>query len=400
MSTHHPSHLTREVQVGVTRFLLLGTAHVSPESVADVRRAIDTEAYDAVAVELCATRYQSMTDPHALERLDLFEILRNGKAGMVMASLALGAYQQRLAEQFDIRPGAELEAGITGARRLGLPLWCIDREIGTTLKRVYRNIPWWQRPGLFTGLVGSLLSRQDIGAEDIERLKQGDMLEATFSEFASGSSALYEPLIAERDRYMAARLRESVDSADTPPARVLVVVGAGHLSGLADALADPGLSPAEEREHLDAVPPPARWPRLLPWAVAAVILTGFAIGFSRSTALGLQLVVDWVVINGSLCAAGALLARGHPLTVGGSFLAAPLTSLNPTIGAGFVAAAIELFARRPRVEDFRALRDAVTHWRGWWHNRVARTLLVFLFASLGSAVGTYLAGFRIVERLI
>jgi pheromone shutdown-related protein TraB len=400
MSTHQPSHLTREVQVGATCFVLLGTAHVSPESVADVRRAIDTEAYDAVAVELCATRYQSMADPHALERLDLFEILRGGKAGMVMASLALGAYQQRLADQFDIRPGAELEAGITGARRLGLALWCVDREIGTTLKRVYRNIPWWQRPGLFTGLIGSLLSRQDIDAEDIERLKQGDMLEATFSEFATGSSALYEPLIAERDRYMAARLRESAETADTPPARVLVVIGAGHLNGLADALMDTTLSPVEERRRLDQVPPPARWPRLLPWAVAAVILLGFAIGFSRSTALGLQLVVDWVVINGSLCAVGALLARGHPLTVGGSFLAAPLTSLNPTIGAGFVAAAIELFARRPRVEDFRALRDAVTHWRGWWHNRVARTLLVFLFASLGSAVGTYLAGFRIVERLI
>jgi pheromone shutdown-related protein TraB len=394
----HP--LVRTVTHGSTTFTLLGTAHVSAQSVADVRDAVDHGDYDAIAVELCESRYQNLMDPQAIERLDLFEILRSGRAGMVAASLALGAYQQRLARQFDLRPGAELETAIHGGRRRQLPVWRIDRDIGTTLKRVYRNIPWWQRPSLFTGLLGSLLSRDQVSAEDIERLKQGDMLESTFSEFASGSARLFEPLITERDRYMAAQLLENAGAGGQPARSVLVVIGAGHLQGLAAALESGMNDPQAVSADLERLPAPSRWPRVLPWVVVAIILGGFAIGFSRSSELGWRLVSDWVLINGSLCALGAALARGHPLTIVGSFAAAPLTSLNPTIGAGFVAAAIELMSRRPRVEDFRGLREAVADWRGWWRNRVARTLLVFLFATLGSAAGTYLAGFRIVGQLV
>lgn len=400
MTENDESSLIRKVTLGSTTFTLLGTAHVSPQSVADVRDEVDNGSYDAIAVELCDSRYQNLMDPQAIEQLDLFEILRSGKAGMIIASLALSAYQQRLAEQFDIRPGAELEAAVHGARRRHLPVWLVDRDIGITLRRVYRNVPWWQRPTLFTGLLGSLLSRDQVSAGDIERLKQGDMLESTFSEFAAGSARLFEPLISERDRYMAARLLSSAEAPGAAPRSVLVVVGAGHLSGLEKALQAGFDDPAAEAERLAHTPARSRWPKLIPWAIVAIILTGFAIGFSRSSELGWRLVTDWVLINGSLCALGAALARGHPFTVIGSFVAAPLTSLNPTIGAGFVAAAIELMSRRPRVEDFRGLRTAVADWRGWWRNRVARTLLVFLFATLGSAAGTYLAGFRIIGQLM
>lgn len=398
MSEATPEHLIRRVTAGGTTFTLLGTAHVSSESVADVQREIGSGRYDAVAVELCPSRYRTLTQPDSLERMDLFQILREGKAGMVAASLALGAYQQRLAEQFGIRPGAEMEAAAQGAKAANQPLWLIDREIGTTLKRIYRRVPWWQRMSLISGLLASTLSRERIDAEDIERLKQGDMLESTFAEFADRSAVLYDSLIGERDRYMAARLLE--EAAGSGAREVLAVVGAGHLAGIAAAL-EAGLeAPDEVQRRLDEVPPGARWPRVIPWVVVAVILAGFAVGFSRSTELGLRLVLDWVLINGGLCALGALVAAAHPLTVVTSFLAAPLTSLNPTIGAGFVAAAAELALRRPQVRDFRTLRSDVTHARGWWRNRVARTLLVFLLTTLGSAAGTYLAGFRILGQLV
>ncbi|PWG63249.1 TraB/GumN family protein [Spiribacter halobius] len=397
MSEATPEQLIRRVAVGETTFTLLGTAHVSSASVADVEREVGSGRYDAVAVELCDSRYRTLTQPDSLERMDLFQILREGKAGMVAASLALGAYQQRLAEQFGIRPGAEMEAAARGARQSGYPVWLIDREIGTTLKRVYRRVPWWQRAALLSGLLASTLSRERIEAEDIERLKQGDMLESTFAEFAERSAVLYDSLIAERDRYMAARLLEEARSGAR---EVLAVVGAGHLAGIAAALEQGIEDPVGVQRELDRVPPGARWPRVIPWVVVAVILGGFAIGFSRSTELGLQLVLDWVLINGGLCALGALLAAAHPLTVITSFLAAPLTSLNPTIGAGFVAAGAELALRRPQVRDFRRLRTDVTRARGWWHNRVSRTLLVFLFTTIGSAAGTYLAGFRILGQLV
>lgn len=388
---------TQSVTLGATEFVLLGTAHVSRASADDVRRLIDGGGFDAVAVELCPSRFRSISDPDHLARLDLLQVLREGKAGMVAASLALGAYQQRLAEQFGIEPGAEMRAAIDGARRAELPLFVVDREIGTTLKRIYRRVGFWQRFNLLAGLGASLVSSERVSEQEIERLKEGDILEATFAEFAQGSPLLYEVLIAERDRYMAARLKQEL--AERPLRRVLVVLGAGHLAGVRRALAEDE-APAEVVRELDSVPAPSRWPRLIPWLIVALILAGFVYGFSQNRALGWQIVWDWVLINGGLCALGSVLALAHPLTVLASFLAAPLTSLNPTIGAGFVAAAVELWLRRPQVGDFARLRLDVTRLRGWWRNRVARTLLVFLFASLGSALGTYIAGFRIAERLL
>ncbi|WP_205599939.1 TraB/GumN family protein, partial [Arhodomonas sp. KWT] len=223
MSETPADHLVRTVEVGATTFTLLGTAHVSPESVADVRREIDTERYDAVAVELCESRHNALMNPRSLEEMDLFHVIRTGKAGMVAASLALGAYQQRLAEQFQIRPGAEMEAAIQRARDEALPLYLVDREIGVTLKRIYRRTPWWQRLMLVSGLFASLFSRERIDAEEIERLKEGDILESTFSEFADRSRVLYDTLIHERDRFMAARLLS--EAAEHRPRHVLAVVG-------------------------------------------------------------------------------------------------------------------------------------------------------------------------------
>jgi pheromone shutdown-related protein TraB len=327
----------------------------------------------------------------------MFRVLRDGKAGMVAASLALGAFQQRLADQLGIEPGQEMRVAIRSAQERGLPLLLVDRDIGITLRRVYRSVPWWQRFTLFGGLVASVLSREEITEAEIEKLKEGDMLEATFTEFAESSAAMYRPLIAERDAYMAAQL--DLQRAEAPLRNVLVVIGAGHLKGLREQLESGSDDPAATVAELDTVAPPWVWRRSLPWVIVAAILAGFVIGFSRSPELGLSLLGDWFFINGGLAAAGAIIALAHPLTIIGVFLAAPLTSLNPLIGAGFVAAGIELWLRKPNVGDFERLRSDVTTVRGWWRNRVARVLLVFILATLGSAAGTYLAGFRIFGRL-
>lgn len=384
----------RVVARGEYRYTLLGTAHVSRASAEEVQCEIESGDYDAVAIELCDARHAALTKSGEIEQMDLFQVLRQGKAGMVAANLALGAYQQRLADQFGIEPGAEMRAAITACERGELPLMLVDRNIGITLKRVYRRIPWWQRMSTLGALFGSLLSSEKIQESDIERLKEGDMLESTFNEFAAESATMHETLIDERDRYMAAQLLKR------PPARnTLVVVGAGHLKGLAGYLEAGMEDPAATIETLDHVPPGARWVKWLPWIVVALVFAGFAIGFSRSTGLGQQLVIEWVVINGALSAIGAAVALAHPLTVLTAFVAAPLTSLNPTIGAGMVTAAAELWLRKPRVGDFSTLKRDVTKVSGWWKNRVSRTLLVFVFSTIGSAAGTYIAGFRIVGQL-
>jgi len=258
-------------------------------------------------------------------------------------------------------------------------------------------VPWWRRIHLLTGLVASLISQEKVDEAEIERLKEGDVLESTFAQFADQERDLYEPLIEERDRYMAARLGEELSGGGH--ASVLVVLGAGHLQGVAHFLREPGQEPARTIAELDRLPAPSAWPKSIPWLIVLLIFLGFGVGFSRSSELGWQMVADWVIINGGLSALGALLAAAHPVTVVTAFLAAPLTSLNPTIGAGMVTAAVEVYLRKPTVGDFSRLRAETTGIWGWWRNRVSRTLLIFLRSSLGSAAGTYLAGFRIFGRL-
>ena len=388
---------TEIIQVGDSKITLLGTAHVSQTSADAVASLLQTGEYNAVAVELCPSRYNALIEPESLAKMNLMEVFRQGKAAMVMANLAMGAYQQRIADQFGIQPGAEQRMAISRARDNNLPVLLIDREIGTTLKRTAHNLPWWKRWTLFTGLILSLFSKENVNEEEIEQLKQGDMLETTFSEFAHDRQDLYQPLIAERDQYMAARLLE--EAKNNQHESILAVIGAGHLSGISRQLQQGMAQPGQIIEELDQLPAPSRWPKLIPWIIVALVITGFIIGFMRSPELGWQLISSWVLINGTLSAIGAAVAAAHPLTVLTAFAAAPITSLNPTIGAGMVTAAVELWLRKPTVSDFESLRSDTTGIGGWWRNRVSRTLLIFLLSTMGSAIGTYVAGFRIIDHL-
>lgn len=391
------------LQVGNSKVTLLGTAHVSRQSAEMVSNMIGTGDYDAVAIELCDSRHQAIIDPDSLAKQDLLKVIRQGKAPMVMASLALGAFQQRLADQFGIKPGAEMHAAMEGAEEKNLFIYLIDREIGTTMKRVYHSVPWWKRMGIFSGLVASVISKDDIEEKDIERLKEGDMLESTFDEFSTQSGELYTPLIDERDKFMALRLYESLQQSE--PEHMLAVIGAGHLKGIQKYLNElienqPDNSEITKRvEKLNELPSKSPIWKILPWVIVALVLTGFTIGFMRSPELGWELVGIWVLVNGTLSAVGAALALAHPLTILTAFVAAPLTSLNPTVGAGMVTGAVELMLRRPQVQDFGELRQDTSALKGWWKNRVSRVLLVFFLSTLGSAAGTYIAGFEIFGRL-
>ena len=386
-------HLVRD---GVD-YTLIGTAHVSRSSAEAVKELAGSGEYDAIAVELCQARFEALNAERKWTDLDLYQIIREGKAGLVMANLALSAYQRRIADQFGIEPGAEMRAAAAAAKERGLPLQLVDRDLATTLRRTYASVPWYKRMYLMTGMALGMVSSEDIDEEAIEKLKEGDILEATFTEFAEQSPELFEALISERDRYMAARLRE--ENAGAEGRKVLVVIGAGHMSGLVRHLEADTADPAAEREQLEALPPRARWPRVIPWAIMVLVLVGFAIGFSRSPELGWHLVFIWVAINGGLAALGALLARAHPLTVLSAVVAAPLTSLNPTVAAGMVTGLVESWLRKPRVSDLENLRFDITTMKGWFRNPATRILLVFFFSNLGSAIGTWVAGFRIFGAL-
>ncbi|MEO9216369.1 MAG: TraB/GumN family protein [Rhodanobacter sp.] len=389
------------VQRDGVEYVVLGTAHVSRSSVDAVEALLAHEHFDAVAIELCDSRAQSMRDPEAFKQMDLFNVIRQGKAGMVAASLVLSTFQKRLADQSGIQPGAEMKAAMDGADQRGLPLWLIDREVGTTLKRAWHSVGFLQRFGLLGGLLASVFEREEIEQGEIEKLKQGDLLESAFSEFASESKPLFQSLISERDAFMAARLREeSARSATAEPRRVLVVIGAGHLKGLSGLLREQHTDPATTVAELAATPPKARWPKWLAVALVLLVFAAIAYAFHRNAALGTQALLSWVMFTGGFAALGAVAAGGHPLSILAAFIAAPIKPFRPGIPAGGISAMAEAWVRRPRVVDFDTLRDDIVHWSGWWKNRVARTLLNFFLVSVGTIIGEYSAGIHIFKSLI
>ena len=386
----------RIVERDGVRYTLLGTAHVSQASVQAVEQAIGGGGFDAVAVELDPQRLQALTDPDALARLDLVEVIRKGRMALFAANLALAAYQRRLAEQLGIEPGAELKRAVTLARENGLPVHLIDRDVGLTFRRASQRLGFFGRIKLIAGLGAGLLSSEEVGEEEIEKLKQGDMLESSFGEFARQSPALYQAIIDERDRYMATRLRQERNDDQR---QVLVVVGAGHLTGLARYLQTDSDAPGVLREQLEAVPKKRR----IPWItliILAVVLTGVGIGFWKGGMdMGTRMLAIWALYTGGLAGLGALLAGSHPLSILTAMVVAPFKPFRLSIPTGAFAAVVETRLRKPEYRDFLQLRDDAQTVKGWYRNRVTRIVLTFMLTNVGSMLGLWLAGFRVYGNL-
>ncbi len=371
-------------------YTLLGTAHVSQKSIDAVQMAISEGGFDTVAVELDANRHRQLTQPDALYKLDIFQIIREEKIGLVAANLSLAAYQRRLAEQLGVEPGAELKAAANDAAQAGLELVLIDRDAGTTLKRAWSALGWLQRSRLTAELGAGLISSDEIGEEEIERLKQGDMLESSFGEFARQTPPLFEALIAERDRYMAAKLLQLSHAGNAK--RVLAVVGAGHLAGLEQALQDPLNREPNVIEQLDSIPAKSS----IPWFslfLALFLIGGFAWGMQQGgLKLAGTLLLQWAVITGTGGLLGCIAAKGHWLSCLAAFFASPLTPLHPALSSGMVSAYVEAKLRKPTYQDLLELKNDTTQISGWWKNRFARILVNFILTNAGTALAVWIAG--------
>ena len=371
----------RRLEIDEREVFLVGTAHVSPQSVRDTKEAIETLEPDTVCVELCEARYQNLENQDSWRKLDIFQVLREGKAALLLSSFLMHSFQRRIAQRFGIEPGAEMREAIARARERGARLELIDRDIQISLKRTWSSLGFWQRTKVMTQLVGSAFVGDDLKEEDIEKLKDTGNLTDLMSALAEALPSVKDTLIDERDAYMAEKLRQSAGP------RTVAVVGAGHLpgiTGLADSKCD--------LEELETVPEPPLWPRIVKWALPIVIIGLLAYGFIQGGAeRGVESIYLWILINGSLSALGAAIALGHPLTILSAFAAAPLTSLNPFIAAGWVAGLVQALLRRPLVADMENLADSLGSARGFWSNRLTRVLLVVVLSNLGSVLGTAVA---------
>lgn len=375
-----PSSVTTVKLEGKT-FILVGTAHVSAQSVQDVRDTVAAVRPDTVAIELCEPRYQGLVKKDAWRHTNIFRVIREGKATFLLAQLVMQSFYRRLGKQLEVEPGAEMLAGAACAEETGARLELIDRRIDITLKRVWRHLGFWQRFKLLVVMVEAVFSSEEIGAGDIEAMKNHDQLESLMGEMGKAFPEIKKRLIDERDVYLAEKLRRA------PGERIVAVVGAGHVPGMLEAIRQPA-----SLEDLERLPPPSRWSKIWPWLIPAAVVALIAWGFVEGgTERGVDSIAIWFGVNGVLSALGAALALAHPLTVLAAFVAAPITSLNPAIAAGWVAGLVQAWVRPPSVGDFEALPVATETLRGFIMNPVIRILLVVVLANIGSSIGTFLA---------
>lgn len=377
---------TNLVELKDRRIILVGTAHISTESVKNVEEVILEERPEHVCVEIDASRYGALTQKNSWESLRIDQVLKQKKGFLLLANLSLSSFQKRLGLDMGITPGEEMKRAIEIAQREGISYSFSDREVHVTLRRAWVKSSFWGKNKMLAALLSSVFTKEKISQEEVERLKNKDMLADMMEELASFLPSVKEVLIDERDRYLATRIFKR------PESRIVAVVGAGHIEGIKKWLKklEEG-SVKEDVSDIERIPPPSIFSKLLPWlipiAVIGLIITGFFIsGWEEAV----NMLWKWILVNGTLSALGSLIALAHPLTILLSFVAAPITSMNPTIGVGIVTGLVEWYLRKPRVKDFENLTQDLITVKGFYRNRITHVLVVFFLSSLGSAVGTFI----------
>ena len=365
--------------------VLVGTAHISQESVDTVVRTIDEVIPDTVCVELDTQRYQSLINNKGWESLNLKEIIKKKQIPFLLANLALSSYQKRMGLHTGVKPGAELAAAAQTAEEREMEVELIDRNIRTTLLRVWRKTSLWNKTKVIASLFGSLFEKQELNEKELAKLRASDTLSNMLEEMEKLLPSVKQILVDERDMYMAYHIRNA------PGKRVLAVVGAAHLPGIIQLLQGDEINP-EAIAEITTIPPKTTLSKIIPWLIPGIVIALFIVGFFFGNRDQLaNAATAWVLANGLFSALGALLAFGHPVTIISAFIAAPLTSLNPTIGAGFITGLVQSFVAAPTVRDMEHVGEDLVTFKGWWQNRLTRVLLVFLFSSIGSSIGTFVA---------
>lgn len=361
--------------------VLVGTAHVSKESVELVSSVINEEKPDTVCVELCESRYQAIEKKDSWQNTDIVKVIKEKKTFLLLSNLILASFQKRIAKKFDIIPGQEMIEAINAGKSVGANIHTADRDIRVTLSRVWRNIGFWGKAKLLLQLILSLGDVGDITENDIEKMKQEDMLETLLSEVGQALPVLKKILIDERDMYLAEKIRTA------PGNKIVAVVGAGHVKGIKTYWND-----TIDIESLEKIPPKSKMSNVIQWLITSGVIMLFIYGFYYGgTKAGAGMITWWILITGLLAGLGALLALAHPLTILSSMLAAPLTTLHPLIAAGWVSGMVEAHFSKPKVKDIENLPEDILSVRGFWKNKVTRILLVVAFTNMGASVGTFIA---------
>lgn len=388
---HYPKDV-HVVEHGEKTILLVGTAHISQESVDLVRHVIEQEQPDCVCLELDEKRYGALTQKKQWQSLDLKSIIKNKQLSTLLVSMLMASYQKRLGGKLGVMPGAELLMAANTAKALQIPVSLCDRDVRITLRRAWKSTSFFKKGYLLASMLASIFDKSDISEEKLQELKQKDVLTELMDEMGDSLPDLKRVLIDERDLYLAEKIKSS------PGRRIVAVVGAGHVEGMKKQFKSDNKQKVSE---VSIIPSVSKGYKIAGWAIPILIIGSlFVIGIQKGAAVAGENLIYWILANGIPAAIGALLALAHPLTTISAFASAPITSLTPVIGAGYVTAFIQVLACPPVVKEFETAGDDISTVTGWWKNKLLRVFLVFLLTGFGSAIGTWVGGYEIFKNLV
>ncbi|MFQ5417179.1 MAG: TraB/GumN family protein [Myxococcota bacterium] len=381
----------RILEVDEREFIIVGTAHISRESADLVRGVIEKEQPDCVCIELDAQRFEALSNKTRWENLDLRQVIRNKQLAALLANLVLASYQKKLGGALGVLPGTELLEAATVAAENGIPVALCDRDVRVTLRRASAAMGFFKKVMLLANIGAGIFDSPELDEEDLRKLRERDVLNELMRELGEAMPALKYTLIDERDTFLTQKMKEARGD------KIVAVVGAGHVEGICEAL---GQSGDFDLEEINSVPPVSRVWKWIGWGIPAVIVASLmAIGITKGADVAGQNLIYWIVANGVPCTIGAIAAFGHPLTVAAAFFVAPVTSLTPVIGAGYVLAFLQAYVQPPMVKELEHLTDDIGVPRRWWRNRMLRIFLVFILTTIGSLIGTYVGGYEIIKNL-
>ncbi|QGM31982.1 TraB family protein [Bacillus sp. N3536] len=379
------ANITR-LEVDGKEIILIGTAHVSRLSAEQVKEVIEKENPDSVCIELDEQRYQSITDNNKWKETDIFKIIKEKKATLLLMNLAISSFQNRMAKQFDIKPGQEMIQGIESAKETGAELILADRNIQITFSRIWHNLGWLGKSQLLTSVFYSIFSKDTISEEELEKMKSQDTLNAVLAEFTESFPRLKTPLIDERDQFLAQKIKEA------PGKKIVAVLGAAHVPGITKEIYK-----HQDLERLSTVPPKSILPKIIGWSLPILIIALIAYTFIANPTAGWDQAWSWIIWTGTMAAIGAIVALGHPLAIVTAFIVAPITALHPILASGWFSGLVQAYMKRPTIGDFERLSEDVFTIKGFWKNKVTRVLLVLVLTNLFGSLGTIIGGADVIR---
>jgi pheromone shutdown-related protein TraB len=371
-----------KIQYGSKEIILVGTAHISSQSVQDVKEAIEKEKPDLVGVELDEQRYRQLKSGSKWNETNIGKIISNGQTYLFLLTLLLSNIQRSWGEKLGMKPGMEMIEAIKIAEREKMPVMLLDRDVNITLKRAMQQMGFLEKAKFFFSVVAGFFGdeNQEISKEGIEKLKEKDIMTELMKELSREMPSVKKVLVDERDSFIAHRITNS------PGKKILAVVGAGHIEGIRKKIGEP-----VDLREITHIKKGHGLLRIISYFVPIAFFVSIALLFlSKGTEVTITAILYWFLANGILAAIGVIIAKGHPFSVISAFLAAPLTSLHPFFAAGWVAGIVEAKINNPKVKDFEQLRN-LNSLSDFTQNPVTKILLVVAGANLGSTIGTIIA---------